>query len=240
MSTVGDLISLSLRDSGIVGDGQTPTAQNSNDALTRLNRMVAQWNRKRWIVYDLTTIGIPSTGAESYSVGPGGDFNTPRPDRLEDGCFLRQTNTGNAQQVDYPLDLLGAKEDYNRIRLKSMGTWPSVVFYDSNWPMGTVYFWPVPQVSTYGLYILVKNQISQFTGLTQVINLPPEYEAALDYNLQVRLRIAFRLPPDPEIIALAKEALNVIRLSNTQVARMRMPAAVVNRQRGYNVYSDDN
>lgn len=240
MSTVGDLIDLSLRDSGVIGDGQTATARNANDALTRLNRMISQWNRKRWIVYDLTTIGIPSTGAESYTVGPGGDFDTPRPDRLEDGNFLRQLNTGNGQAVDYPLELLGAKEDYNRIRLKSMGTWPSAVFYDSNWPLGTVYFWPVPQISTFGLYILVKNQIVRFTGLTQQINLPPEYEAALDYNLQVRLRIAFRLPPDPLMIALAKEALNVIRLANTQVARLRMPSAVTNGGRAYNVYSDNN
>lgn len=239
LTTVGDLITLALQDSGVFGDGQVPSATDSNNALTRLNWLVAQWNRKRWLIYDLTSVGVTSTGAESYSVGPGGDFNTARPDRLEDGNFLRQLNTGNSQQVDYPLELLGSKEDYNRIRLKSMGTWPSAVFYDSNWPLGQVFFWPVPQATTYELFILVKNQISQFDSLTQTINLPPEYEVALSYNLQARLRLAYRMPPDPEINAMAKEALNVIRLANTQVARLRMPSAVVNRQYAYNVYSDE-
>lgn len=238
MATVGDLITLALQDSGIFGDGQTPKSVDSNNALKRLNWLVSQWNRKRWLVYDLTSLGIASTGAESYSVGPGGDFDTPRPDRLEDGNFLRQLNTGNSQQVDYPLQLLPSKEDYTRIRLKSMGTWPSVVFYDSGWPMGTVYFWPVPQVTTYELFILVKNQITQFTSLAQTINLPPEYEVALSYNLQARLRLAYRMPADPEINALAKEALNVIRLANTQVPTLKMPRAVIGNQLMYNVYSD--
>jgi hypothetical protein len=171
-------------------------------------------------------------------VGPGGDFNTPRPDRLEDGNYLRQFNTNTGNAVDYPMQLVSSYEDYNRVRLKSMGTWPSVVFYDSGWPLGTVYWWPVPQATTYGLNILVKNQIAQFASLSTTINLPPEYFAALSYNLQVRLRVAYRMPPDPAMIALAKDALNAVRGANIQVPTMRMPPSVIGAQRAYNVFSD--
>lgn len=236
--TVADLINLSLLDSGVLGVGQVASAEDTNNALTRLNWLISQWNRKRWLVYNLLNIGITSTGAESYTVGPGGDFDTPRPDRLEDGNFLRQTNTNLGNAVDYPLQLIPSKEDYNRIRLKSMGTWPSVVFYDSDFPLGFVKFWPVPQASIYELFILVKNQISTFTSLTQAINLPPENEVALAYNLQVRLRVAYRMPPDAAMIALAKDALNVMRGANIQVPTMRMPASIIGAQRAYNVFSD--
>lgn len=240
MSTVSDFLTLALIDSGVLGKGQIPQAEDIQNALKRVNMMIAQWNRKRWIVYDLTDVSITSTGAVSYSIGPGQQFNTPRPDRLEDGNFIRQLNTGPPNQVDYSLQLLSSREDYNRIRLKTMGTWPAIVFYDSNWPTGQVYFWPVPQANLYSLHILVKNQLTQFVNLTDTINLPPEYEAALSYNLQVRLRVAYRLPPDPVMIELAKDALNVIRGANVQVPSMKMPPAVIGAQRSYNIYSDGN
>src|ERR1035437_3693574 len=238
MSTVNDLLALALIDSGILGSGQIAQAEDIQNAMVRVNYMIGQWNRKRWLVYNLTDVSVLTTGGESYTVGAGQPCSTPRPDRLEDGCFLRQVATGTTQQIDYPLQLLPSHEDYNRIRLKTMGTWPSIMFYDSNWPTGTVFAWPVPAANLYELHILVKHQLTAFTSLTQAINLPPEYEAALSYNLQVRLRVAYRMPPDPVMIQLAKDALNVIRGANVQVPTMKMPASVIGAQRGYNVYSD--
>lgn len=238
MTTVGDLCNAALHDSGIVGDGQTAGAEYSSTAFRILNWLLSQWNRKRWLVFQLIDVSVVSTGAESYSIGPGGDFNTPRPDRLEDGNFLRQLNTAPPNQVDYPLELIQAHEDYNRIRLKTMGTWPSAIFYDSGFPMGRIFPWPVPQASLYEIHVLLKNQLAQFTSLTQTIVLPPEYEAALSYNLQVRLRIAYRMQPDPMMIALAKDALNDIRGANVQIPRMKMPAAVIGFGSRYSVFSD--
>ncbi len=238
MTTVNDLLTLALIDSGVLGVGQIPQAEDIQNAKTRVNYMIAQWNRKRWLIYNLTDVFVTTNGNESYSIGPGQDFNTPRPDRLEDGCFLRQLATSGVQQIDYPLQLLSSHEDYNRIRLKTMGTWPSIMFYDSNWPTGTIFAWPVPQANQYQLHILVKHQLTEFVNLTDTINLPPEYEAALSYNLQVRLRVAYRMPADAAMIALAKDALNVIRGANVQVPSMKMPPAVIGAQRAYNVYSD--
>lgn len=238
MTTVQALCSNALTDSGIIGSGQVAGAEDSNTALRLANGLLSQWNRKRWLVYSLTDVSFVSTGAEIYTVGPGGDFDTPRPDRLEDGNFMRQINTNSGNEVDYPMQLIQSHEDYNRIRLKSMGTWPSCVWYDSKYPIGEVRWWPVPQASIYELHLLVKNQLTQFASLAQAIILPPEYEVCLSYNLQVRLRAAYRLPADPVLIGLAKDALNVLRLANTQVPTLRMPMAVVGAQRAYNVFSD--
>lgn len=238
MTTVNDLLTLALTDSGVLGQGQLAQAEDLQNALVRANYMIAQWNRKRWLIYNLTDVYVTTNGAETYSIGPSQNFDTPRPDRLEDGCFLRQIATSGVQQIDYPLQLLSSHEDYNRIRLKTMGTWPSIMFYDSNWPTGTIYAWPVPQANQYELHILVKHQLTAFASLTETINLPPEYEAALSYNLQVRLRVAYRMPADPAMIALAKDSLNVIRNANVQVPSMKMPPSVIGAQRAYNVYSD--
>ena len=270
-TTPGDIVNLALLDSGVIGQGQSASSEDTNNALTRLNFMLAQWNRKRWLVYNLVDTLIPSTGAVFYTVGVGGDFNIGRPDKLEDGNYLRQGTAGTEdetletfggndlettdddslfvapgspsgiQPVDYPMTLLQSHEDYNRIRIKYMGTFPQYVWYDAAYPYGKVYFWPVPQANTYSLSILTKAQISIFSSLGQPILLPEVYEAALLYNLQVRLRLAYRLPVDEGIVMLAKDALNTIRQSNTQIPTRRLPGVVTNRAGwSYNVFSDSN
>jgi hypothetical protein len=236
--TIGATCQLALLDSGVLGQGQIPSAEDSNNAFVRANMMLAQWNRKRWLVYALSDVAFASTGAESYTVGTGGNFNIARPDRLEDGCYMRQLT--NTQQVDYPMRLLPSHEDYTRIRLKSMGTFPQVVFYDSAYPLANVFFWPVPQNALYELHILVKTPLAPFTQLAETVLLPDEYQAALLYNLQVRLRAAYRLPADPVVVALAKDSLNIIRNANAQIPLLRMPRAVMGNGSGYNVYSDGN
>ena len=236
--TPADLINLALIDSGVLGQGQTASGEDTNNAFTRLNMMISQWARKRYLLYDLVNVTKVSTGALSYTIGPGMDFNTPRPDRLENGCFFRQLNAQNGLQVDYPLGLIQSQEDYNLIALKSMGTWPAVVFYDSAYPTGTIYVWPVPASGLYEIHLLVKVPLAQFTSLTQDINLPPEYQAAIHYNLCTRLRPAYQLAPDPSVTALAVDSLNVLRNANAQIQSLKMPWPVVRRRFGYNVYSD--
>lgn len=239
MTTPAELIALALIDAGIYGQGQTASAEDTNNAFKRLNWMLSQWSRKRWLVYHLIDVSLTSTGAQSYTIGAGGNFNTPRPDRLE-AAFVRQLLPSGQNQIDYPLEVLQSREDYNRIALKTMGTWPSLVFYDSDYPLGNLYVWPVPAASQFAIHLGLKQTLAQFTSLAQDINLPPEYEGALFYNLVIRLQASYKIPPDPMIVALAKDGLNVLRGANTQIPTLRMPSAVTNRGRFYNVYSDGN
>lgn len=237
MTTPLDIITQSLKKAGVLGVGQTAQAEDTNDAFDDLNDMLAQWQRKRWLVYHLVTISKTSTGAQSYTVGPSGDYNVAtRPDRLE-AAFLRQIVNSSPNQVDYPLQIIEARETYNNIALKSLGSFPIYVFYDSGYPLGRVYPWPVPQSAIYEVHLTIKAQLSQFTSLVETISLPLEYYAAIKWNLAARLMASYKLPPDPAIIGLAKDSLNVIRGANTQIPRLQMPAGLV--QPGmYDIYSD--
>ena len=235
MATVLSLITRCLKDAGVIGVGQSASAEDANDAFDKLNAMLAQMSLRRWLVYQLVDTALSSTGALSYSIGPGCDFNVPRPDRIE-GAFCRQVST--PQGVDWPLAIIEAHEDYNRITLKTLGSLPGSVFYDSGYPTGKLYFWPVPTGGVYELHVLTKLPLTAFTSLTQPIVLPPEYEEALVYNLAVRLRPAYQLPPDPVINQLAKAALNTIKNANTQMPRLRMPPGLRGLGAYYDPYSD--
>ncbi len=237
MTTPAQLIALALVDAGIYGQGQTASAEDTNNAFTRLNWMISEWARKRWLVYHLIDVSFTTTGAVSYTVGNGGDFNTPRPDKIE-SAFARQLIPNSSTPIDYPLEIIQSREDYNRIRMKNLGSWPSLVFYDSDYPLGNLFVWPVPNSGQFSVHISVKQPLAQFATLVEDIAFPPEYEAAIFYNLVIRLQAAFKVPPDPIVVALAKDGLNVLRGSNTQIPTLRMPGALVGRFRAYNVFSD--
>lgn len=244
ISTPQDLIKLVLKNCGVVGQGQTPAAEDTNDTFDTINMMLAQWNRKRWLVYHLVDVSITSTGANSYTVGPGGDINvTVRPDRIEGG-FFRQLQSQPPNQVDYPIDILQSREDYNRIALKQLPSFMRKLFYDSGWPLGTIYPYPVPQASIYAIHLSLKEILGKFTSLTQSIVLPDEYLAALLYNTIVRVAPLYPLSRDQTMLAqweqikgLAKDSLNVLRGANTQIASLSMPPDLV-RAGQYSIYSD--
>ena len=238
VTTPADIIKLVLKDTGVIGVGQTAAAEDTNDCFDTLNMMLGEFNSKRWWIFHLLDLPLVSTGAQSYTVGTGGDFNTPRPDRLEDGCYFRQLVAASSpNKIDYPLEILESYEDYSRIGLKQLTTIPQYIFYDPGYPLGTVYSWPVIQATQYELHIMVKSQLSQFANLASAINLPPQYYAALRYNLAARVRMMYQLPADPQIIGLAQDTLNTIRNMNAAVPRLRMPAGVRRGQK-YNIYSD--
>lgn len=239
MTTPNDLITLVLRDSGVVGTGQIPLAQDINDMFTRLNMMLAQWQRKRWLIWHLIDVAIPSTGAQSYSIGPGGDVEMlVRPDRIESAFFRQIINATPPNQIDYYLEILESREDYNKIALKQLSSFGMYVFYDSGFPLGHIYCWPIPQANIYEIHVSLKELLNAFTSLTQTIILPPEYEAAIVYCLMQRARIAYRLPQDKGIDGLARDALNTLRKANTQIPRLQMPTGLVRPSGYYNVYSD--
>ena len=236
ITTAGDIIRLSLKDAGILGVGQTAMLEDFNDAFDRMNMMMAQWARKRWLVYHLVDTSFQCTGAQSYTVGPGGDFVfTSRPARIE-AAFARQVVPSQPNQIDYPLTQIMAREQYNRIALKELVSFPSYYFYDPAFPLGNLFPWPIPS-ALYEIHISTMMVLSEFPDLASTINLPPEYKAALYYNMICRNRAAYQMPPEPVMVRLAKEALNVLRQANTQIPVLVMPSSLT-RPGIYNPYSD--
>jgi hypothetical protein len=240
--TAGSIINLALFISGVYGASQPPSAFDANTGLTLCNYMLDGWSAGGWMMYHTVESIYQSTGAASYTIGVGGNFNTPRPNQLENGCFARQTVVGSPlYNIDYPLEVMNAREDYAAISIKNLGSFPLYVFFDGNYSsskLGNVFIWPIPS-NLYEIHLLVREQLTQFTSLAQTVNFPPGYREALLYNLAARLRLAYRKGPDPALDNMAKSSLSTVMVSNTQIPRMKIPQPLI--QSGvYNVYSDNN
>src|SRR5258705_11190128 len=120
-TTMGDILAEALKGSGRVGLGQTALGGDAILAWTYLQWMLQQWERKRWLVYRVVNLSKVSTGAVTYSIGPGADLNTGassvRPASVQ-SAFIRQVTVAAPNQPDWPLELLQSRQDYDRIRLK--------------------------------------------------------------------------------------------------------------------------
>jgi hypothetical protein len=228
MTSAVDLLTLALKDIGALGIGQSISAEDTADALATLNMMLGQWQAERLSVYHLIDTAVQATGALSYTVGPGGDFNAPRPIKIE-SAFVRLNN------IDFPCMLIPSREDYNRIGIKTLSSLPNAVYYDAAFSLGTVYFWPVPNAS-YELHITTMDALPQFSTPGAQINLPAPYLAAIRYNLGVYLAPSYQLDPMRALVALAANAKRVVKRMNVQISQLTMPAGVLGRSR-YNIYT---
>ena len=160
--TARDFVELALKECGILGVGQTALSEDINDGFTLLTRMIAQWQSRRWLVPNLIDISMPGNSAISNTIGNGGYYNTPRPDKIQAG-YMVQLNTGSTP-VSLPLFPIFSYEDYVRIAIKDLNTLPDHFFYDGAYPLGNVFIWPIPN-STYQIHLILKNLIGFSTGV---------------------------------------------------------------------------
>lgn len=197
--------------------------------------MLGQWQGERLSVYHLVDTPIQATGALSYTIGIGGNFNVARPIKIE-SAFAR-LNQGAGLSTDFPCRVIQSREDYNRIAVKQLGSLPNAVYYDAAYPLGAVYFYPVPN-SSYELHVTTMETLPQFAVPAVAVNLPPEYMAAIRYNLAVYLAPSYQIDPMNALVALAKNAKRVVKRMNHQIASLTMPSAVLSKQR-YNIFTGD-
>lgn len=154
MPTARDFINLSMREAGVLGVGQTLLAQDTDDGFTYLKRMMAAWQKKRWLVPNLIDISVVGNGLKSNKIGPGQYWNAARPDKIQ-SAYMILLQSGVSTPVSIPCKLIFSYEDYALIALKELSSFPYRVFYDAAYPYGNVYFWPVPD-ATYELHLIVK------------------------------------------------------------------------------------
>jgi hypothetical protein len=217
IETTGDLITFVLRASGINGIGQTPSAEDANTGLEFVRTTISLWQRKRWLIWNEVELSKVSTGANYYSIGPGQDFDSARPDKIH-AAWCRMQPFGGPNPVDISLAIIEAKEDWSGITIKDLKSIPAAVF-----------FWPVPPGGQYEMHLVVKATLPTYTTLTDPLALPPEYLEALIWTLCVKMQMSYGLPARQDHAAAMKVAIDDIKMANAQIPLLSMPAALVGR-----------
>lgn len=209
------LLERSLRLIGALQAAEPMEPEDAQDALDVLNGMLEAWRLDSLLVYARLRYTFALTaGLGQYTVGAGGNFNIPRPVRIEDAKYV--TGSG-AQTLDSPLPMLTDRE-YRDITLKFLASnWGLWAYYDPTYPLGTFVIWPVPTVSN-SVRFTVWNPLSSVPTIETDIDLPPGYRRALEYNLarEMAPEYGVSLQPLDERLVLAMESKNDLQRINAQ------------------------
>jgi hypothetical protein len=213
--------------------GASLSSSEQTAYLSALNAMMESWSIERLMCYHLTQDSKALTTSDgSYTIGSGGDWNTTRPTRIVDPCFIRDSNSN-----DTPLQIIGA-ESYGRIISKtSDGSYPQYIFYDAGFSssLGTVYFWPEPAASLTA-YINSWKQLTQFALISETVALPPGYQRAIEFNLAIELAGGFT-KVGAEVVKIARESKAAIKGVNSPEVMMRLDAGIISRTERTNIFT---
>jgi hypothetical protein len=218
--TANDLIRRALLMIGVLGSGEVPTGDESNDALLTLQDMLDAWNSEGLMIFTTQITDFPISGAKQiYTLGAGGDFDIDRPAVIDRCSIILLSNP--AQPLEYPIPVYTTQDWQEKVPIKnSPGNIPLLVYDDGGFPLRTLTFWPFATDNTkFRLYSW--QQLTQFADLVTAHAFPPGYSEAIRYNLAVRLAPEFGMSVTPELVALALQSLAAVKSSNADDTQLR-------------------
>jgi hypothetical protein len=233
VTTALDLIKGALRLDRVLGTGDVLSDEDAQVGLDQLNMLLESWSLDHLYIYVETQVHFPFVAQQGkYTVGPGGDFNLPeRPLKIY-SAFTR------ANGFDYPMSILTDATQYDSILNKQIVVmYPSYVWYEQTFPLGTLWFYPVPNGNE--VYLRFWQGLSSFTSLTDPLAFPKGYSQAIMYNLAVLLSGPFGIEVPATVVAGAASSVRRLRRYNFKSTALTVEATYMNRRTNrYNINSD--
>ena len=233
MATAGELINSALRLIGMLAEGETPSAETSQDALSALNQMIDSWSIERLSVYNTQDqVFTWPTDTITRTLGPTGDFVGNRTVLIEDSTYFRDPTTN----VSFGVKLIN-QQQYNGIAVKTVtSTYPQVMWVNMTFPNITMTIYPRPTRALEWHFVSVQ-ELTQPATLGTTLYLPLGYLRALKYNLASEIAAEFGVEPSPTVQRIAMAAKRNIKRINNPDDVMSMPYSLVATRQRFNVYA---
>ena len=219
-----------LRALRLIGEksvGGTLTSDEQTAYLADLNTMLESWSIDRLMVYQLLQESKALTTSDgTYTIGSGGDFNTTRPTKIVDPCFIRDSSS-----IDYPVTLIDAKTYGEFSKKTTDGGIPEYLFYDGAFAssLGTIFLYPEPSASL-TLYINSWQQLQSFALISTTVALPPGYQRAIEFNLAIEFAGGFT-NVSTEVAKIARDSKAAIKGFNAPAGVLRLDSGVAGHRR---------
>jgi hypothetical protein len=231
-TTAGDQINRALRLLGVLAEGETPSADTSNDALIALNQMIDSWNTERLSVFSTQDqiFSWPSSEIKR-TLGPTGDFVGNRPVQLLDSTYYIAPSG-----VSYGIKFIN-QDQYDGIAVKTAtSTFPQVIFVNNTYPDVEMYVYPKPTQTLEWHFISVE-ELTQPATLATELHFPPGYMRAFTYNLAMEIAPEFGVEPSPQVQRIAMTSKRNLKRINNPDDIMSLPYAVVANRQRFNIYA---
>jgi hypothetical protein len=180
LNTPDRAIRLGLKDAGLLQEGADPTSEQYAECIGRLNdiiniAMITNGLRLWTLVDESVTL---TAGTSSYNIYPGGDVSITKPAKVVDGYYL---DTNNIRRPLFPISW----SDWVRLSNVTQQGAITQYFVDKQQTMFVVHFWLVPDATaaTGTAHLVLQQQITNFTGITDTLNFPQEWFMYLRWAL---------------------------------------------------------
>lgn len=233
--TAGDQINRALRLLGVLAEGETPSAQMSQDALVSMNQMIDSWNTERLSVFcTQDQVFIWPAGEYIQTLGPSGDFVGNRPVLFDDATYFRDPGTN----VSFGIKFIN-QQQYDGIAVKTVtSTYPQVIFVNMGFPDVTMSIYPRPTRDLEWHFVSVQ-ELTQPATLATELHFPPGYMRAFAYNLAMEIAPEYGVEPSPQVQRIAMSSKRNLKRINNPDDVMSMPYAIVATRQRYNIYANN-
>lgn len=201
MPTIGDLVTSAFTEIRMARAGDVLSPEDMAWGLYVFNRLLDLWNADRRAVYNETFTDVTLTPSLSpHTIGPGGTFVvTQRPVTIEAIAI----NLGSNLYTP-PLNVRDAAWYQAQSAPALTSPLPTDFYFDPAWPLGKIYFWPVP-TTAYGVRVWVRGLLAAVLQ-TDTFTLPPGYQAALELTLAEEIAASCGQTASPSTTRRAKNA----------------------------------
>jgi hypothetical protein len=213
--SVFEIIQQALLNVGAVSFGESIEAAVSQAALMQMNNILRKWSNSymNFKSYDQIVYPTNPTSVIYMGMAVDGEFPTPtvgdideRPASIDQVDIIMGTLT-------FPVAIKTYSE-YTKIPLKNVVSIPSACYFREGMPFDELWFYPAIPAS-YGVRVVGKAYLPQYTNISQAVVLPPEYVEALIYTLATHLAPIFGQNAPEGLIMLMNSALKHIKQRNS-------------------------
>lgn len=232
-TTAGDQINAALRLIGMLAEGETPSANTSNDALNALNQMIDSWNTERLTVFSTQDqVFTWPNNQISRTLGPTGNFVGNRPILLDDSTYFKDPSNG----ISYGIKIIN-QQQYNGIAVKTVtSTYPQVIWVNMSYPNIDMYVYPVPTKALEWHFVSV-TELTAPAALATTLAFPPGYLRCFKYNLACEIATEFGVEPPANVARIAMTSKRNLKRINNPDDIMSLPYSIVGTRQRFNIFA---
>lgn len=235
MTTVRKIITNALNRLAVTSANSVPTDEETSICLGALNSLIDSLSNSILNIHTINPYRFTiDANKGKYTLGPalddngdptGADWVIPRPMRIEQAvlmvypAYTIDPETGQevigqtTGTLFLPLQKLNFSQ-YSSLTVRALETtWPTTVYDNNGYPLRTLEFWPIPQMSL-ACELWLWEPLATYASLDDELNLPPGYERYLTLKLALEVAPDFSKVVTDTLRATLAEAENNVKVLN--------------------------
>jgi hypothetical protein len=185
-NTAYSILSGAMWKACLIPNGEDPDSEliaKYTRTLNQLINFIMTQGIRLWVLQD-TPIALVA-GQGLYSLGPAGNVPMVKPTQVEDQYYLYSTANGATKRPVFKI----SRQEWDMLSVTSQQGPVTQIFVDPQQLTLNINCWLVPDTNeaTGTLHLVLRNQVVNFVGITDVMNFPIEWALTLEWGLSSQI-----------------------------------------------------